>query len=291
MGEMHWWLYDLVVIAVVVLCVWNGMSSGILRAIGGVAASIISCILAFFIASPVSEMVYDGFFQKRCQSIVYENLEKADIADDIRGLLEQNGIYLPVTDNEIADIIKEAGEDDDLADKAASAFGLTGDELRDKIGTAITNAVEAHGGLLPEWAERAITEADSKNMVFDAAADTAAAIFTEDRYEASAGLEEMYIRPVVTSLLSVLVFIAAAIVIGFIIRIILLIVPSGSSSVNSILGGAAGLVKAGVYMFLIVLLTSSIISMQSSDYPFFAEETVNRTYLFRIIYDLVTEVI
>ena len=291
MSEIHWWLYDLVVIAVVVLCVWNGMSGGIFRAIGGLAASIVSCILAFFIAEPVSEMVYDAFLQKQCQSIVYENLEKADITDDVRRMLEQNGIYLSVTDDEIADIIDTVGEDEELAEQTAAAFGLTADELRDKLGAAITDAVEAHGELLPEWAEKAITETEDKSLVLDVVTDTASAIFTEDRYEASEGLEEMYIRPVVISFLTVIVFIAAAFLIGLILRLILWIIPSGGGPVNSLLGGAAGLVKAGVYLCLIVLLTSSIVSMQNGEYHFFTMDTVDRTYLFRILYDAITELI
>ena len=291
MSEIHWWLYDLVVIAVVVLCVWNGMSGGIFRAIGGLAASIVSCILAFFIAEPVSEMVYDAFLQKQCQSIVYENLEKADITDDVRRMLEQNGIYLSVTDDEIADIIDTVGEDEELAEQTAAAFGLTADELRDKLGAAITDAVEDHGELLPEWAEKAITETEDKSLVLDVVTDTASAIFTEDRYEASEGLEEMYIRPVVISFLTVIVFIAAAFLIGLILRLILWIIPSGGGSVNSLLGGAAGLVKAGVYLCLIVLLTSSIVSMQNGEYPFFTMDTVDRTYLFRILYDAIAELI
>ncbi|MBQ8725152.1 MAG: hypothetical protein IJY74_05730 [Oscillospiraceae bacterium] len=291
MSELHWWLYDLVVISVVVLCVWNGLSNGIFRAVGGIAVSIISCVLAFFISEPVSEMVYDAFFQKQCQSIVYENLEKADITDDVRNVLEQNGIYLSVTDDEIADIIESVGEDDELAEQTAAIFGLTADELRDEIGTAVSDAVEKHKGLLPEWAENTITETEDKSLILDAAADTASAIFAEDRYEASEGLEELYIRPVVTSFLSVLVFVAAAFLIGLILRMLILIVPNSRGSVNSLLGGAAGLLKAAVYICLIVLLTSCIISMQSTDYPFFSEETVNRTYLFRVLYNVITELI
>ena len=289
MIDVQWWLYDLVVIAIAVLCIWNGISGGIYRAIGGVAASVASCLIAYIIAAPVSEMAYDAFLQDRCQSVIAENLEQLDVTEDVRNYLSQNGIYLPYSDEEIAQMIQSAGEDDALADQTAALLGMDAQQLKEKLGEAIQNAVGAQEGLLPEWAEKMITEAES-GMVLETVTDTASALFSDDYSEAAAGLEESYVKPAVTSVLSVFVFTAAAFLISLLLRVILLVLPDGRSSLfNQMMGGALGLVKTGIYLYLMVLLVSSIVSMQDGAYPFYSEETINRTYLFRLLYDAIAK--
>ena len=285
MGESQWWLYDLVVLSIAVLCIWNGVSGGIYRAVAGLAASIASCLLASILAAPAAEMAYDVFLQDRCQSIIAENLEQFDVTEDVRSYLNRNGVNLPYSDEEIAQMIRDAGEDDALANQAAGMLGMDAQQLKEQLGAAIQSAVGAHEGLLPEWAEKTITEAKS-DTILDAASDTAAALFSNDYREAAAGLEESYVKPAVTSVLTVFAFAVSAFLIALLLRVILLVLPDGRNSViNKLLGGALGLVKTGIYLYLIVLLVSGIVSMQNGAYPFFSEGTINRTCIFRLLYD------
>lgn len=285
MSEAQWWLYDLVVLAVAVLCIWNGVSGGIIRAVGGLACTVVSCLAAALIAAPVSEMVYDAFFQERCQSVIVSNLEQIDMTEDVRNSLGQYGVYLPISDEEIAQMIHNINEEDGLVDQTAALLGMDAEQLRSKLGAAVIEAVESREGLLPEWAEETIAQAD-ESAALDAAAGIAEAVFSNDYYAAAAGLEETYLRPAILPFLKVLVFAAAAFLISLLLRAVQLVLPSGRNSLlNQMLGGVLGLVKTGIYLYLIVLLVSCIASMQNGAYPFFSEGTIERTWIFRIVYD------
>ena len=285
MSEAQWWLYDLVVLAVAVLCIWNGVSGGIFRAVGGLAGTVVSCLAAALIAAPVSEMVYDAFFQTRCQSLIVSNLEQIDMTEDVRNSLGQYGVYLPVSDEEIAQMIQSINEEDGLLDQTAALLGLDAEQLRSRLGEAVIDAVETQPGLLPEWAEETLSQSD-KSTALDVAADIAAALFSNDYYEAAAGLEQTYLRPAILPVLKVLVFALSAFVISLLLRAVLLVLPSGRNNLlNQLLGGALGLVKTGIYLYLIVLMVSCIASMQNGAYPFFSEGTIERTWIFRILYD------
>ncbi len=285
MSESQWWLYDLVVLAIAVLCIWNGVSRGIFRAIGGFLSSIAACLLAWLIATPIAEMTYDAFFQDSCQSLISQELEKLDVTEDVRNYLGQNGIYLPYSDEEIAQMIRSVNEDKALADQTAAYFGMDGEQLREYVGEAVIDAVQMHDELIPDWAEAAIAQTDEE-LVVDAVADTASSLFSNDYQEAAISLEASYVRPAVVSLLSVVVFAAAAFLISLLLRVILLVLPSGRNCLfNQLMGGLLGLLKTGVYLYLIVMLVSCIASMQNGEYPFFSEETINQTCIFRLLYD------
>lgn len=61
MDVSQWWLYDLVVLAIAILCIWNGVSGGALKSGSSLIIGIVSCIAGVFLSGPVSGMVYDAF--------------------------------------------------------------------------------------------------------------------------------------------------------------------------------------------------------------------------------------
>jgi uncharacterized membrane protein required for colicin V production len=284
MNASQWWIYDLVVLAIGILCVWNGFSNGIYRALGSFLIGVVSFLLASVIATPAAEMTYDMFFQQQCQHTVSENLQKVDMTSQLRNLLAQNGISLPYSDEEIAQMIQDANEDGGTADQIAGYLGMDADSLKTKLGTAVIDAVNAQGDILPSWASTAMaqaTTADAQNAVTEAAAS----FFAEDYDAAAKSLEQAFVRPVVVTFLSALIFSVSAFLISLLLRVVILALPVRRDSLwNRLLGGVLGLAKAGVYLCLMVLLVKCISSMQNGAYPFFSEETVNRTYIFRTLY-------
>ncbi len=286
MSEAQWWMYDLVVLAIIILCVWNGVTHGLFRAIGGAVISIAACLIASVIMTPCSEMVYDAFLQKPCQNMIVQKLERVDFSDNVRSALEQRGLYLPLSDEQIAQTIQSISENEELAEQTAALLGIDKETLEEKISTALLDAIGSQEELLPDWAKQILEDSD-KGVLLDTAADTAAALFSNDYATVSAEIEESYLRPAVLSVLRAVIFAAAAFVISFLLRVILLVLPeSKPGTLDALLGGALGLVKASVYLCLIVLLVGGIASIQNGAYPFFSEEVVNRTALFRILYDI-----
>lgn len=58
------WYYDLVVLAILALCVWNGMRKGVSRSLLQTAATILSTVVALWVSQPLAELCYTGIFGK-----------------------------------------------------------------------------------------------------------------------------------------------------------------------------------------------------------------------------------
>lgn len=286
MGVSQWWLYDLVVAAIAILCIWNGVSSGALKSCSNLIIGIVSCILGVFLSGPVSEMVYDAFLKDTMQSTITKELSNTDIAGNIRSELEDNGIYIPYDNNQIADMLDGISDDDQYMYQAASMIGIDIDDLKEQIEESIGYAIESNDNIIPEWVSNSVKGSGGKVNI-GAAADTASAILRNDYTSASKNIERNYIEPVVTGVLKSVVFVLIVIIFSAILRTVLIVLPNRKGSIaGKFIGAALGAAKAAIYLYLIVLLVSSISSMQNGMYPFYSKETINQTYLFRIFYDM-----
>ncbi|MDE6020437.1 MAG: hypothetical protein K2H01_05500 [Ruminococcus sp.] len=285
MGESQWWLYDLVVIAIAVLCIWNGAGRGILRSGGSLLIGIVSCLVSAFLSETISEMIYDNFVQDMMQSTITKRLSNADLSGNIRRELESRGIYLPYDDAQIADMIDDI-QDENYVQQAALIFGIDKDQLEEMISESLDQAIEINDNILPEFVADSV-DRSSKKISLESVADTAAAILRNDYSGASLEIEKNYIKPVVMGILKTLIFILITVLLSSLLRLSLLVLPSRKeSSMGKFIGAAFGAAKGIIYLYLIVLLVSGISSMQNGEYPFYSSKTINQTYLFRIFYDM-----
>ena len=60
------WLYDLTVLAILILCVWGGWKRGLLRTIIGLAGYGLAALLSGFLAQPVSQWAYEKWVEQPC---------------------------------------------------------------------------------------------------------------------------------------------------------------------------------------------------------------------------------
>lgn len=286
MGESQWWLYDLVLISITVLCIWNGVNGGALKSCGSLVIGIISCLTASFLSTPIAELAYNTFFSEQCQTVIVGTLSENDIAGNIRSELESNGIYLPYDNDQIADVLESVDTDDPALQQAAEMYGVDPSELDGILADAIGYAIETHDDIIPEWAADSVKE-DDGSINIDAAADTAAAIMRNDYTQASKKIENNFVKPAVTGILKIIVFTALASVLAYVLRTILLVLPQKKDSLTgTAIGGVLGAAKAGIYIYIMILLVECISSMQNGNYAFFSRETIDKTYLFRIFYEM-----
>lgn len=286
MDVSQWWLYDLVVLAIAILCIWNGVSGGALKSGSSLIIGIVSCIAGVFLSGPVSGMVYDAFLKETMQSTITKELSNTDITGNIRSELESNGIYLPYDDSQIADMLDGISSDDQYMQQAANMIGIDIDDLKEQIEESIGYAIETNDNIIPQWVSDSVKGSDGKISI-SAAAGTASAILRDDYAGASQKIEENYVKPVITGVLKTVIFVLITAIFSAILRTVLIVLPNRKGSIaGKFIGAAFGAAKAAIYLYLMVLLVSSISSMQNGMYPFYSKGTINQTYLFRIFYDM-----
>ncbi len=285
----YWILYDLVIISIAILCIWNGINEGGYKAVGGFVVTAASLAAAFLLSGTVADGIYNAFFRDTCQEFVEERLESVDVAGNVRGYLEQNGIYIPYSNDEMAQIIEDVHSNGSISERFASAIGIDSKTLDDYLGDAVDYAVESRSEIIPEWAADNIKR-DDGGLSIDKAADTAAALLRNDASDAAAGIEEAYVRPAVMPVIKGVVFTLLASLMPLVLRFVLRVFFGNGTSTGVILGGLMGGLKACIYIFLIVQLTACISGAENGNYPFFSESTINKTYIFSIFYDMLSDI-
>ena len=86
------WYYDLVVLAILALCVWNGMRKGVSRSLLQTAATILSAVVALWVSQPLAELCYTEFLEKPVVSAVEGQLNTVDVTGLVQTALSDNGI-------------------------------------------------------------------------------------------------------------------------------------------------------------------------------------------------------
>ena len=80
---MHqtWWLYDLTVLAVLILCIWGGWRRGLISSVAGLLGYVAAALLAGVLAQPAAEYVYDRWLAEPCAAILEQKMEQYHLAD------------------------------------------------------------------------------------------------------------------------------------------------------------------------------------------------------------------
>ena len=73
---MHqtWWLYDLTVLAVLILCIWGGWRRGLISSVAGLLGYAAAALLAGVLAQPAAEYVYDRWLAAPCAAILEQKM-------------------------------------------------------------------------------------------------------------------------------------------------------------------------------------------------------------------------
>lgn len=277
MSELMWWYYDLVVVAVAVLCIWNGVRKGFIRSLMQLAAMVLSACLAFWLSQPASQWCYDRFFAQPVTAQVEETLEQVNIADTLRNRLAAEGVNISVSEEQISQLLETAADAEAVSETLSGYLGVDADWLESRMEEALS--VVSESDILPEWAEAGESSAWTQ---------TAAAVLSGDSQQAAAELTQQFVVPMFCKVLRVILFFLCFGILLLVMQFIIGIVPlrQMTGGMDTLCGAGMGVLKAGVLLWLMVLLTRIIVNASSGAYPFFTEATIEETALFRILYEL-----
>ena len=99
---------------------------------------------------------------------------------------------------------------------------------------------------------------------------TAKSVISGDTHTAAQQLVSTYGKPILCSVLRSILFGLCFGVLMLLFQAVLL----------------AGLAKAGILLWMMVVLTKVVVSATEGTTPFFTEATIQKTYLFQLLYEL-----
>lgn len=282
------WLYDLTVIAIVILCVSAGWQGGTLFALLKVIGYLFASALANVVAEPISEWVYDTFLEDTCSSWIAENLEDSTLGDTLEQSLSTYGITLDDA------MLEELAESDSPTEQLYADFGISSDLLEDTVLPSLdTEAASAYTGL-PDWMTEALLGDASSTSTeqADQLIQTAALLLSTDSEETANTLTETYVKPVLLSFLNVFVFFVAFLLTSAAIQSIIKLLSfktSGDGPVaqfNHAIGCILGCCQAVFFLYLMKTLTTWFVEVGSNQLAFFNETAIGKTILFEMLYTL-----
>ena len=249
-----WWLYDLTVIAIVTLCIWGGWRRGLIRTAAGLLGYGAALLLSGVLAQPAAELVYNRWLAEPCAAILEQKMEQYHLADSIQQTLNAYGVQLDDASlQQIADHPDSAT--DQLYTVVSQKTGLPAELLRQGLSQSIDSAASQMFTGLPDWMSEAILPKQDSQELQNRAVQSAALVLSGDTHQAAAKLTEMYVQPVVVSIVktftfSVLFLLISALIQGIIKGLSAMRRTEGGHLTDQTLGAAVGGVQA---VFLLVL--------------------------------------
>lgn len=287
------WLYDLTVLAILILCVWGGWKRGLLRTIIGLAGYGLAALLSGFLAQPVSQWAYEKWVEQPCTQLLEQQLEKYDFAGTVRSALSSYGVSLDAAQlQQIAQQPEHAA--DALCSAAAAQTGLPAEVIQQGLHQSLDSAAVSSYTRLPDWMTESLLPSDSGTEAAEnRLAQTAAVLLTEDNAAAAQTLTELYVKPALLSMVKIFTFSALFLLISVALQVIIKGISylcRSQSMVfwNQAAGAGIGCFQAVVFLFLMGKLTQWLTENSQGQIPFFRTADIEKTVLFQGIYQIVT---
>lgn len=267
------WYYDLVVLAILALCVWNGMRKGVSRSLLQTAATILSAVVALWVSQPLAELCYTEFLEKPVVSAVEGQLNTVDVTGLVQTALSDNGI--PVSREQVQSMLADP-------EGTTAQYGLDSGWVNQQIDAAADSVEELTNGVLPSWLMKEIAGDGTVQK------ETAKSVISGDTHTAAQQLVSTYGKPILCSVLQAILFGVCFGVLMLLFQAVLFLIPVQQMglSVDLVVGALAGLAKAGILLWMMVVLTKVVVSATEGTTPFFTEATIQKTYLFQLLYEL-----
>lgn len=273
-------VYDAVAALIIVICAAAGANKGFVKMMVMFLGYIICFAAALFISRSAAPMLYDSYLKEPITTAVEKEITEASetIKEKIRSIIAEYGYN--ADNSEIDDFIDRVNstENGDIADEILkyipenSKTGLTKEEINAKL-KELTDIV----------VPRILPSADE-----DMGDKLLRSVLGEPS-EAAAYIEENFIKYEAVYLLRSLLFF---VIFGAAMTIVRRLSRASSAvkkiplvgTANTVLGGAAGLIEAGLYIALITALLRIIIGLSGNIIPFVNTETIDNTVFYRYIY-------
>ena len=273
-------IYDAVAALILVICAAAGANKGFVKMMVMFFGYIVCFAAALFISRAAAPKLYDGYLKEPITSAIEKEITEASVSikEKIRSIIAEYGYN--ADNSEIDDFIDRVNstENGDIADEILkyipenSKTGLTKEEINAKL-KELTDIVVPR--LLPSNHE------DTGDKLLRSVLGEPA--------EAAAYVEENFIRYEAVYLLRSLLFF---VIFGAAMTIVRRLSRASSAvkkiplvgTANTVLGGAAGLIEAGLYLALLTAFLRIIIGLSGNIIPFVNTETIDNTVFYRYIY-------
>ncbi|MBR6046124.1 MAG: hypothetical protein IKP47_10870 [Ruminococcus sp.] len=129
------WIIDLAALALIALTAFIGYKRGFIRYVIKLLGTAACIVAALIVSDMISGPIYRNIVAPRLENSIRDELRGFDITQDVRKSLEESGVELDMTDDELKKILSDNGSISAAFEREALSSGKTKEEaaeLRDK---------------------------------------------------------------------------------------------------------------------------------------------------------------
>lgn len=295
MGTQFGWFYDVIAVAVLLVCLYLFGKKGIFKSV----VAIIGCIVGIVIAVPVSQAVSESVYKTAVRDSNIKKTEKSLIDIEISSYLGDSlenmeyGVF--VKRDKIENILDS---EKDLDEQLYNYLNSINGKVVDKEEVFYENLNKAYAEVMKQlisgdFSKYAVETASQK--IIDGKADFGNLLKMiktgEQRREVAEIIADDYIAEAYMDIIRLLVCVILFAVI-FIIGLMTSKSLSGSqreineSTGSHVAGGICGLFIGVAVVFIVAVAVRLYVVMGSNEMLFFNNDAIDKTYIFRYAYDI-----
>ncbi|MDE5620192.1 MAG: hypothetical protein K2I80_06700 [Ruminococcus sp.] len=294
MGVQLWWVYDILAVAVLLICIYLSGKKGVFKSVITSVGCIVGAVIAVSVSGAVSDSLYKTTVRDGNISKLEKTLIDTDISSYMGNALEGMGYNVVVSTKKLDEIFDS---DKDVDEQLYKYMNNINGKVVDDEENFQKNLLECYAMVMKrlisddvskyavETASRKITDGDVDfgsliKQIKDSDQRKDVARIISDDYIADA--YKNVIRLVAVTILFVIIFIITILTVKA--------VTAGqreteNSKGSHIAGGICGIITGVVILFMTAVILRLYCIMGNNEMLFFGNEAVDKTYIFRYAYD------
>lgn len=294
MGSQFWWFYDVIVVAVALVCIFIGSRKGVMKGVFGFVSVIIAAVLAYVISGAVGDTVSSGLVCESNAKKISESIDESTFMTKYINYLENMGYSVSIDENKLgAALDKGEGMEEAVVFYLNSVNGHS----LDKKEVLLEKMHEGYGIILSDIVSKSLNEfaaVKTKEIISEKPEMMEELIpmlrDEEQIFQASLYISKNMAAPaynIIGRLVSYLV-IFAVIALGLLLGINAFFSHKEVDAigvVSHVAGGIFGLFTAAGIVFAIAVWVRVSAITGNNEMLFFNNDVVEKSYLFKYFYD------
>lgn len=300
MGTQFWWFYDVIALAVLLICIFISGKKGFIKGAFIAVACIISVSASSALSSGISQNLYKNTMRSSNIKKLEKNIKSDTFTVKYADYLESMGYVITVNNDKLKEVLLSDGDIDKAlcnyvnninARAVETDEAVLTEKIREGYAVVMSDIIsQSLNKFAGETAGNKIRNDSSGiqeviRLMNDSESRHKTAVYIDDNYTADA--YRTIFGLAVFTVIYIAVFLLIVCSIDSFTRNSEIQIPSISSH---IFGGLMGIITGAVMIFAVAVIVRLWAVMGGNEMLFFNNEAVCKTYIFRYFYNLTMKI-
>lgn len=298
MGTEFWWFYDVIAVAVLLVCIFLSGKKGFLKGVFMALCCAVSVFVSFAVSGTVSQELYKNTVRSSNVRKIEKNLKNDTFTQKYAAYLEDMGYFIKVNSEKLDEIFKSDKE----LDKALCNYvnNINARKAEENEAVLLEKIREGYAVVMSDIISQSLNKFSAETAANEIRNDSSGIkeflILVLDKdggtHDAAVYIADNYTAKAYTTIFRLTGFVILYIAIFLIIMAVVNSFTSkrdGSteSTGSHIAGGLISIVTGGIMIFAVAAVIRLWAIMGNNEMLFFNNDVIDSTFIFKYFYDLV----